>query len=150
MMRESAFREFAPLWAIDTREQMADHLTERFGSRGCIRVDADDGAVVAIGDVVETRPNVVSLLFFATDRFPEVARPATRFIVRRLLPELRALGVHRIEAIAAADNKEAHRWIQTMGLSQEAVLRKFGRNGEDYINFAWVKPDVCAPSRGVG
>ena len=33
---------------------------------------------------------------------------------------------------------EVHRWVELLGLKREAVMPKYGKGGETYIQFAWV------------
>lgn len=138
-MRSNDFAEFSALAWASSREELAKNLTARYGATGCILARAKDGTPVAVGDVVEIRPCVGSLLFFATDRFPEIAVPLTRFIVQRLFKELRAAGLHRIEAVSSSEHKQAHRWIKCLGLSHEATFPKYGKGGETFFQFSWVK-----------
>jgi hypothetical protein len=80
----------------------------------------------------------VTLAFFATDQFPEIALGLTKFIKDRLFPRYRAEGVHRIECLSMEGYDAAHRWIGVLGLKREAVLPKFGKGGETFFQFAWV------------
>jgi hypothetical protein len=142
-MRESDFAEFSALYPADNRHDLADQIADRFGPRKDVIVAKTDGAPVAIGAVVEARPNVLTLLFFANDRVTEIGPALTRFIVQRLFPPLIAAGVHRIEAVSLEGNDAAHRWIEALGLTREAPpFRGYGKNGEAYVQFSWVKDDV--------
>jgi len=141
-MRGSDVREFLALSAASDRDGLVQSLLDRYGGHpDAIAVRAADEPV-CIGAGIEARPNVVTLLFFATDRFPEVAIAVTRFITRELFPRYRAAGVHRVEAVSIDGYDEAHRWIGLLGLKHEAVLRGFGKNGETFHQFAWVSDDV--------
>lgn len=134
-MRESDFLEFAAVSNVDSREAMADALAARIEQPiGVFR----DGRPVAIGAMVETRPNVATLLFFATDAFPDVALELTRFVRRRLFPKYREVGFHRFECVSIEGHVAAHRWIKILGLELEAYLPKYGRAGEAFYQFAWV------------
>lgn len=138
-MRESDYREFSALSTEDTRGKLAVQLARRFAGRSDVMVATDDNVrPIAVGGLIEHRPNVVSLLFFATDAFPEIGLELTKVIKRDMIPPLKVAGVHRIEATAMADHVEAHRWIRSLGLEPEAMLRGFGKGGETYQSFAWV------------
>lgn len=138
-MRERDFAEFSAVSYASTREELADVMAERYGQfEGCVIGHAGDNPV-CVGATVMARPNVVSLLFFATDQFPEIALPATRFIKRELFARLKKAGVHRIEAVSMAGHNDAHAWLQTLGLEQETgEMRGYGKNGETFLQFAWV------------
>ena len=32
-----------------------------------------------------------------------------------------------------------HNWLKFLGLKEESILKGYGRNKEDFINFAWVR-----------
>ncbi len=140
-MRHKDFVEFIALSPTDTREDLAALLTERYGSHEsliAVRRKADEPPV-AIGGLIEARPNVVTLLFFATDDFPDVALPLARFSKRQLFPRLFAAGVHRIECVSMSGYEESHRWIEALGLRQEAPpLAAYGKNREDFLQFSLV------------
>ena len=136
-MRESDLEEFLALSFRTSREDLADDLVRRHAAHGIVA--KLDGDAVAVGDAMETRPGVLTLWMFATDRFPEVALPLTRFVKKRLLAPLVAAGAHRIEAVSIAGHEQAHRWIKCLGLTYEATCRGYGKGGETFVQFAWVK-----------
>lgn len=139
-MREADFREFIALSAADSREALAAQLVTRFAGRSDVMTGFDDrDRPVAVAGLVEHRPNVLSALFFATDDFESVALEVT-YIAHRLLRDVRATNVHRIEAVSMVGHDQAHRWIRHFGLKPEGPpMRCFGKNGEDYQQFAWVR-----------
>lgn len=137
-MRESDYREFSALLPVQTRAELADALADRFAGEDVLVAKSGDVAV-AIGRVLETRPNVLTLGFYATDRLPEIGKALTRFIKQRLLPPMVAAGVHRIECVSIEGHTAAHDWIRVLGLEQEGPpLRAYGKNRENFISFAWV------------
>lgn len=138
LMRERDVAEFLAVSNVADRHELIEALVDRYGG-SADAICAYDGYVpIAVGAMVQARPNVVTLAFFATDRFPEVALELTKFIRNRLFAQYRAGGVHRIECISAEGYEDAHRWICLLGLEQEAVMPKYGKGGETYIQFAWV------------
>lgn len=142
-MRAADLAEFTAVSHARTRDEIAGSLLDRYGGHPAAIVARDDaGKAVAIGAGVEGRPNVVTLLFFATDSFPQIALGLTRFIRQNLFLRYRQAGVHRIEAISMDGHAAAHRWLKTLGLQHEAELRGFGKNGETFHQFAWVRDDV--------
>lgn len=137
-MRARDMAEFLAVSNAETPEDLVKGLTNRYGNSEdaiCAYLGYEP---VAVGAMVQARPNVATLGFFATDRFPEVARPLTKFIRDRLFPRYRAGGFHRIECISMEGYEDAHRWIGLLGLKKEAVMPKYGKGGETYIQFAWV------------
>ena len=148
-MRQKDIVEFRAVSRAENTDELAEALIERYGDRGdtiCARLD--DGTPVAVGAMIESRFNVVTLLFFATDDFPQIAMALTKFIVQRLFPRYRNAGVHRIECVSHVDYTEAHRWIETLGLEKEAEMPGYGRNGETYFQFAWVDDRVRQTGNG--
>lgn len=142
-MRDSDYDEFSAVSFTDTREDLAAVLAARYGRSHEVHVGfGDDGAPICIGGTVQSRPNVITLLFFATDRFPEIGLPITRYIKKQLFPRLRAAGVHRIEAVSSEDHTDAHAWLKTIGLKRETEpLLNYGKGGEAFLQFSWVAHD---------
>lgn len=148
-MRERDRAEFMPLTDADTHEQLVELLLARYDGRTDLVTALDGDEPVAVGGCIQHRPNVASLLMFATDRFPRVSHPLTRFIRKTLFPAARRHGAHRIEAVSLSTYDEAHRWIEMLGLSQEATLRGYGRDGQDYVSFAWISSVLSCNARMV-
>lgn len=115
--------------------EMIEAAVQRVAGGVCI---VADGIPVAAGKAITARPNVASLCLVTTDEFPPVALAFTRFLRNILFEELRRGGVHRIECVTMADFTAARRWIKLLGLGEEALLRKYGQGGEDFVQFAWV------------
>lgn len=142
-MRDVDFVEFSGVHFADTRAEMADTLAKGFGEHPGVMVGHDEEGPVCVGGTLEMRPNVVTLLFFANDRFAGIALPITRFIVRNLFPRIVERGVHRIEAVSLSTNFPGHAWLNVLGLSQEtSPLVGFGKGGEAYMQFSWVADHV--------
>ncbi|MCW4115671.1 hypothetical protein NPA31_011920 [Aurantimonas sp. MSK8Z-1] len=141
-MRQSDVDEFlAVSWAAD-RHALADSLVERFGQHPDALCFSLDERPVGIGALIEWRPNVVTILFFATDEFPRIAMAVARFMRARMLPEYRAAGIHRIECIVSAAYTAAQRWIEIVGLTREAEMPGYGRGGETFLQYAWTADHV--------
>lgn len=141
-MRESDYREFSALMFTDTREEMESELIRRYVGNSDVIAARYGEIPVAIGRMLEARPNVITLAFFATDDLPLVGKELTRFIRRRLLPEYKKSGVHRFECVSIVGHHEAHAWIKALGLTEEAPLIGYGKNKEDFMQFSWVS-DAC-------
>lgn len=80
---------------------------------------------------------VWSVWMFATDDFRQIRFGLTRFVVRSMIPALRASGAHRAECRSIATHTEAHRWLELLGAEREATLRGYGRRGEDFELYVW-------------
>jgi hypothetical protein len=86
---------------------------------------------------IECWPGVWSAWMIATDKWPSVARAATRWARFALDAVLVAAGAHRCECKSIADHRTAHRWLAHLGARPEAVHPGYGRNRETFITFAW-------------
>jgi hypothetical protein len=146
-MRDSDLREFSALLPVDGRGPVAQEVLRRHAAHDDTMCASLAGNPVAIGTARVLRPNVATLLFFATGQFRQIALPLTRFIRQRLFVELRMAGVHRIECISIDGHEQAHRWIKILGLRHEAVCKGYGKNGETFHQFAWVSPDAGKTGR---
>lgn len=143
-MRERDYEEFSALSKTDNKGALAEDLVARFGGQDHT-LCGNLGGPTVIAAAVETRPNVLSLLFFATDEFPKVADATTRFIKQQFFPAMVAAGVHRIEAVSLAGYEQSERWLGVLGLKPEtSPLRGYGKNGEAFVMYSWVK-DVRSP-----
>lgn len=138
-MRARDYDEFSALSFTDSREALAEVLAGRYADRDdtfCAYAGDDP---VAVGAMVQSRPGVVTLMFFATDRLNEIGLALTKFITQRLFPAYRASGTHRIECVSLEGYDEVHRWIEVLGLRREAgPFHGFGKGGEAFVQFAWV------------
>jgi hypothetical protein len=137
-MRDRDFTEFRATSFHDTRGDLADDLAARYGGRDDVLCGTLDGAPVCIGGTIETWPGVMTLLFFATPRFPKIGLEISRFIRNQLFPRYEAAGIHRIQAVSLAGYTEVHDWLNLLGLRKEAELRAFGKGGEDFLQFGRV------------
>lgn len=141
-MRFTDVAEFLAVSPHDSKAALVGALVRKYQSDPGVICASDMIGPIAVGAMVETRPNVITLMFFATDRFPDIAAPLTRFIRKQLFPRYRNIGVHRIECVSVGGYEAAHKWIRALGLEEEAVMPGYGKNGETFHQFAWVRDDV--------
>jgi hypothetical protein len=97
---------------------------------------AHDGEPVAVVGMTEIHPRVWTVWMFATDRFDKVARMLTRHAVRVMIPMLRGAGAHRAECRTIVSHTTAHRWLEFLGGRKEALLKKYGKSGQDFYLYA--------------
>lgn len=136
-MRQRDFEEFRAISHFDTRQQIAEALVVKYAPLRSVLCASDDQGPIAIGGIVGIRPGTSGGLFYATDRFPAVILPATRWIRRYMFPQLAREGIHRLEVISLAAYPEMHRWLRTLGFEAETgPMKNFGRDGEPFIQFA--------------
>ncbi|MEJ0095518.1 MAG: hypothetical protein WDN46_25065 [Methylocella sp.] len=137
-MRARDFEELEAVSHMNTREDLARLLSERYGSRADVFAVGLDGKPIAICGLIGFRPNVVSLLFFATEEFPAIVAPLTEYVQREVFAPAVAAGVHRIECGSMTSYHGIHSWIEALGLSREATVKKWGKAGQDFDIYAWV------------
>lgn len=101
-----------------------------------------DAEPVAMAGVVPLRPGVVSASSFGTDLWPQVARPITRFARDWTIPRLRQADCHRAECYVLATNRDSQDWLRLLGADEEAYLRGYGRDQQDFILYVWRLQDV--------
>lgn len=138
-MRERDFLEISAVTPCDTREHLAALLAADFGGHPLTVVAGDEIEPIAVAGIVEQRPNVGTLMFFATDRWPVIGPAFTRFIVRRAFPAYWDRGAHRLECMSIEGYDEVHRWLRVLGLNREARMPGYGKRGEAFIQFAKVR-----------
>jgi hypothetical protein len=101
---------------------------------------ADDHTPVSAFGAVPMWNGVWSVWMFATDRWPEVSLSVTRFIKKIMTPALEEAGYHRAECKSLAANTASHRWLEMLGASKESEIINYGRNGETFYTFSWIRP----------
>ena len=139
-MRDRDLAEFSALSFFDDREGIAVTMVERYaGLQGIECATLDDGTPVAIGGLMWLRPNVATILFFATDDFDKIVTSLTRHVARNVIGTAKAVGARRIECFSLATYTEMRAWVEVFGLRPEGVLRAYGKNGEDFVPYAWLK-----------
>ena len=137
-MRNRDAEEFLAVARVDTRAELVSALIDRYGDAQDAFCAYKGDTPIAVGAMVEHRPRVATLAFFATDEISQIGLALTHFIRNRLFPLYRANGVHRIECASIDGYAEVHRWIELLGLKKEAVMLKYGKDGQTFLQFAWV------------
>lgn len=138
-MRDRDLAEFSAMSYFDDRENAARFLCENYADYpGLYCVTLDDGTPVGAGGTIWIRPNVASMLFFATDDFDRIVVSLTRFSTKEIFNPAKALA-HRIECFSLASYTQMQSWVELFGLRPEATLRGYGKNGEDFIVYAWLR-----------
>lgn len=145
-MRDRDVDEFTAINFADTREELAEALERRYEGDPSVMCGYWKDRPTCIGGAMQNRPGVVSLLFYATNDFPKIALPMTRWLRNELFPRLiDEGGIHRIEAIAINGRKDVMAWLYTLGLAPETgPLYGYGKRGEAFLLFSKVV-DVRPP-----
>lgn len=138
-MRERDRMEFMAVSYATTHTELVESLVARYGEHNDVVVAYSGDEPVVVGGLLRLRPNVATLMLFATDQINEIGAELTRFVRQRLFAQYRAQGVHRIECASMDGYAEVHRWVLALGLKREGpAMRKYGRNGEGFVQFSWV------------
>lgn len=136
-MRERDFLELSAVLPFRSRNELAEYFTEAYLGRYSVQAVYAGDEPVAIMGALLPRPGVLSLLLFATPAVCAVHLSLTRFLKKNWLPRMAAVGVHRIDAISLVGYGRMHRWLKAIGLREEGRMTKFGREGQDFLMFAW-------------
>lgn len=96
-----------------------------------------EGKPAAVIGAMKMHPGVYALYGFGTDDYGHVMLEVTKHARRVMMPEVKATGAHRAQAMSPATHTETHKWLRFLGAEQEARLRGYGKNGEDVLVFAW-------------
>lgn len=107
---------------------------------------------VAVYGAAPMWPGVWSMWLFGTPHFQRIGGRLSHHIQRVMLPALAIAGAHRAEARSLSTHTKAHEWLEALGARREATLEGYGKNGEDFIVFAWrvSKEDVLLRRRRRG
>jgi hypothetical protein len=126
---------FATRWSDDPDALAAEAFT-RWGEMAYIAHGQDGMPIAAIG-ATPCWGGVWSAWMFGTDRFGEVGKGLTRWVKKVMIPSIVDAGCHRAEARSLGSHAVAHRWMETLGAKPESVLRRYGRNKEDFVLYVW-------------
>lgn len=139
-MREMDAVELSATCWCEGRAELASYCARVFSDSPGGLAFFDGAEPIAIGALMEHRPNVLTLGMYATDEFPRIARAFTRYVKRDLLVPAIERGVHRIEAVSLDSHTDAHKWLRFLGLHTESLMRGYGKGGETFVQLSWVSP----------
>lgn len=74
---------------------------------------------------------------FGTDRFKRCVPQITRHL-NRIRPIVER-DCRRLQVISYRAHDLAHDWIESFGGRREGLLRSYGRGGEDFVVFSWIR-----------
>lgn len=141
-MREDDFQEIVNGGWCDTREELAEFLARfHIGEANNVMVfgDTPDNPIAVAGAFV-LRPGVWSVFMFATEDWPKIEKAGTKWARKHFFPSFAAVKAHRLECQSISTHAKAHQWLEFFGFKPESVLKGYGRNGEDYINYVLLNP----------
>ncbi len=95
--------------------------------------------MLGLGGVVPILPGVAEAWLAAAPlarRYPlALTQAAARFLDRAVARHR----LRRLQAAVLAGHPTAHRWIGLLGFEKEAVLRRFGPAGQDFVLYARIR-----------
>lgn len=139
-MREADRLEIFNTLDHDSPDKLAREicLATAFGKAGI----AFRGRPTGIVGVSPIRHGVWSIWAFGTNEWRRGVTDLMRFANRDLREFLMRKGAHRMQCESRIDHVDAHKWLELCGAKREGILRGFGRDGSDYIQFSWTRDDA--------
>lgn len=143
-MRAEDLREIACLWQNwDTRLLGICALeTSVPGMVWSIWHDGQPAAAYGFSRAAAFDPDHWQAWAFGTDRFRRCVPQMTRHLnaIRPIVER----DCRRLQVITHDEHDIAHRWIESFGGKREGVLRSYGRSGEDFFLYSWVRDRLVA------
>jgi hypothetical protein len=131
--------DFAEIAAMSAAKDPSMFLAAKImGNASEVYVARRENPIAAWG-YVELWPHVASCFAFGTNDWGLVVGAVTRHVRKYMFPRVIAAGYHRMECRALACREDVARWVSLLGGEPEAVLRKAGKDGEDFIIYRWIK-----------
>lgn len=136
---------FATQWT-DT----PDELVRNVMASGSFRWGAYiDGIPIGMIGAVPTRPRVWTAWAFGTNDFKHGIRTITRHVRDRMIPALLDTGALRVDATALASHDDARRWLVRLGATPGLPLANYGKDGQTFVTYTWLRQDFAAPAPAV-
>lgn len=95
----------------------------------------------ALIGATELHSGVWGLLGVGTDKWVEIWKPVTRLAKTEMMAKVKEAGAHRAQCLSLATAKSVHRWLRFLGATHEADMPSYGRKGENFILFSWLKEE---------
>lgn len=98
-----------------------------------------DGNPEAAFGAHEHRKGFWIIWSWGTKRISRCVPTITDFAHQQLIPHIVNSGAWRAEARPLAANDLACRWLERLGARRQGLLESYGKNGEDFILYEWVR-----------
>ena len=145
-MRERDYEECSALSFAESRHELAEEIARAWSkSETTIICGTKELGGIAAFTYMPLRHGVWNMGLIATDQFNKIHLSLTRLIIKSIIPILDNAGAHRVEAQSIAGYSSVHNWLKFLGLEEESVIKGYGKNGEDFVNFAYVRPPQSQP-----
>lgn len=141
-MRERDYTELSCLGYTEGREALAESITLQYTSHGCsYAIGLPDIGPIVIFTYSDVRPGVLSFGMFATEDIQKISKQLTKWVINDIIGKVIDDRYHRVEVESIHDYTPIHKWLRLLGFKEEALLRKHGRNGEDFKKFSWIREE---------
>ena len=129
-MREWDRKEvFATQWTDDPED-----LATAWEQRGPFSFVGSTELPICAAGGVQMWPGVWSMWLLATDEWPAVATSVTKFVKRIIVPNLWAMGAHRLEC-RAMEGHPSRAWLEWLGFEREATHHGYGKGKETFHTY---------------
>jgi hypothetical protein len=134
--------QFAARFDDDADKLAAEIIHDRpIALKQCVLL-TDDGTPAVVVAAYIAGPGLARFHMCSTGRVGEIARQGHRWGRQRFIPAVLVPNVRRAEARILASHALARRWVAACGFIEEGLVHRLGRNGEDFVQVAWLNPDV--------
>lgn len=136
-MREKDSEEILALRPHDNPVRLAWEAYHHVLNSGRGKVAWVNGRPAAFAAFTEDWPGTWSVWMCGTDDFKAAAIPLLKWFRTEANEILTVCKGHRLQCDSRADYEEAHKMIRAFGGVEESTLRRYGKDGSDYIRFVW-------------
>lgn len=138
-MRDDDAREVYACRFTDSADELIRDLLAQRPAYAPLKAFGRAGhpAPIALAGVLMVAPHVGLAHLIATDGWPAIVKPATRWVREHLIPACRDAGYHRVEVRALAAYRRSCAWIETLGAELEAEGLMLGQRREAFNQYAW-------------
>ena len=130
--------KLAARWSADLNE-LADELSDRDDALAQYCLAGDDGHAIALVGAFEVMPGVAAVHQAATDRWPEIGRPAHRFYRRRFIPLVLEPTIRLAECMVLPSSV---RWVSALGFQPVSPALPYGKQGEEFVRCVWINSRI--------
>lgn len=146
-MRPQDFAEIGCLWErFDSRVLgIAAMRAAVDGMAWSVWYDGQPAAAYGFSHAAAFDPEHWQAWAFGTHRFRRCVPMITRHLtsIRPIIER----DCRRLQVITHTEHDIAHGWIEALGAKREGLLRSYGRNGEDFCVYGWVRAPALLQNR---
>ncbi len=143
MRAEDIFEVYSGRFDKTPQALMTDLWKAKRAALGFLALCAEDGRAIALLAAFLEAPARASVLMVATDEWPEIARAATRYAIRKAIPAYLG-GVKSAECRCWEGHSVSRRWLERLGFRAVATLPHHDENGSTVMLYRWLHPSCSA------